>query len=153
VGASYAACALALFGVTGFALWDCVLHGRAGGIALMTETLGGPPGRHWARFSYGNLAAFAIGSGIPLVGLAAARLRAGSLGADRFTLPALATLAILGAGGLFFLETERIWLFAMPWLAAIAASGARITDGALRLALAVGLAQAFLLEALLFTIW
>jgi hypothetical protein len=153
VGASYVGSALTLRAATGFALWECLAEGRAHGLALIQEILRAAPGSGWAQFSYGNLAAFAIGSGVALVAAAGLRLARGGIAADRFTLPALATLAILAAGGLFYLETERIWIFAMPWLAAIGASGTRPSAASLRLLLCAGLAQAFALEALLFTLW
>jgi hypothetical protein len=153
VGASYAGCAVALRAGTGFALWECLVEGRAHGLALMHEIVRGSPASRWALFSYGNLAAFAIGSGVALVAAAGLRLARGGLAADRWTPPALATLAILCAGGLFYLETERIWIFAMPWLAAIGASGMRPAAASLRLLLGAGLAQALVLEALLFTLW
>lgn len=153
VSTSYAGCALALWAGTGFALWDCLREGRASGLALMAEIVRGAPAGHWARFSYGNLAAFALGSGVTLVAAVALRLGRGRLAADPWTPPALATLAILGCGGLFFLETERIWIFAMPWLAAIGAGAARPSSASLRLLLGAGLAQALAMEALLFTLW
>jgi hypothetical protein len=90
---------------------------------------------------------------VTLVAAVALRVARGGLAADRWAPPALATLAILGCGGLFFLETERIWIFAMPWLAAIGAGAARPSSASLRLLLGAGLAQALAMEALLFTPW
>jgi hypothetical protein len=51
------------------------------------------------------------------------------------------------------METERILVFAMPWLALLASITARLRDSAVSLALAAGLAQAFAMEVLLFTLW
>ena len=59
----------------------------------------------------------------------------------------------MSCGGLYFLETERIWIFALPWLAAIAVSAGPLEARSLRVLLGAGLAQALLQETLLFTLW
>ena len=56
-------------------------------------------------------------------------------------------------GGVYFLETERIWLFALPWLAACAVSGGSFDDRSMRLSIGVGFSQALLAETVLFTLW
>jgi hypothetical protein len=58
------------------------------------------------------------------------------------------------AGGLYTMETERILMFAMPWLAVSAAAATTtLSDSAVVLLIGVGWAQAFAMEAFLFTLW
>ena len=64
-----------------------------------------------------------------------------------------ATLAGMAAANLFTLETERIWLFTLPWIAALAVARGAWSDGALRSLLALAFAQALAFEVLLFTLW
>ena len=66
------------------------------------------------------------------------------------TVPVLAIMAI---GGIYFMETERVLLFAMPWLAAIAMSRGTLEPRSLRVLMAAGCAQALLMEIFLFTLW
>jgi hypothetical protein len=51
------------------------------------------------------------------------------------------------------METERIWLFALPWVAAAAVAAGPFERGSLRLLLGSGLAQALAMEIGLFTLW
>lgn len=152
-GASYIALALLLRVATGFALWDCLQASRASGVALMAHITAGSSHATRLHLSYGNAAASLIGSGVALVVPAFARLRSGGLASDDFSLVALATLAIMAFGGIYSMETERIWLFAMPLLAMIAASRGPLDRGSLRALLAAGCAQALAMEILLFTLW
>jgi hypothetical protein len=62
------------------------------------------------------------------------------------------TLGVMTSADLLH-ETERIWLYATPWLAAIAVADRPFADGSLRLLLGLGCAQALAMEALLFTLW
>jgi hypothetical protein len=51
------------------------------------------------------------------------------------------------------METERILMFAMPWLALSAGAAATLSDGAAVFIIAAGWVQALAMEALLFTLW
>lgn len=64
-----------------------------------------------------------------------------------------ATLAAICAGGLYTMETERILMFAMPWLAVSAATVADLSDSAVVLMMSAGWVQAFAMETFLFTLW
>lgn len=152
-GLAYVGAAGVVFAATGFALWACVEEARTSGIALMTRIIRTQPSAIWGHLSYGNLVAFLIGSGVALVAATALRLRAGGIAREPWTLAALATIAVMGLGGIYFMETERIWLFAMPWLAAIAVARGAPPPGALRVLLAAGCAQALAMEVLLYTLW
>lgn len=157
VGSGFAASLALLWLLTGFGWWDCLVHARESGLALMTRVLRGPPSSRWGELSFGNGAAYAIGSGVALVALVLARARPFGAPSDRardaWSPAALATLALMTAGGLFFMETERIWLFTLPWAAAIALAPGALGSASLRVVLTLACAQALALEALLFTLW
>ncbi|MBK7877283.1 MAG: glycosyltransferase family 39 protein [Planctomycetes bacterium] len=144
---------------TGFAWWDCLFHARSHGLELMTKVLKRTPSSLWAPMSYGNGAAYVIGAGAGVLALLLARgsrERAPSSGAprrDSWTIAALATFAVMTVGGLFFMETERIWLFTLPWIAGVALAPGALEAASLRKVLGLALAQALLFEALLFTLW
>lgn len=153
MGAGYAGAAVLLYGLTGFPLWTCVLAASEANLGLMTVVVGGNPFALYGRTSYGNAAAFVIGAGLALVPAVVARLRAAGVRGDAWAPVALVTLALMSAGGLYFMETERIWLFAMPWLAAVAVAAGPLAGGTLRVLLVAGLAQALAMEVALFTLW
>lgn len=140
---------------TGFSIVECFTHARASNVAFMTRNLGATPSARWLEVSTGNLGAFLAGAGLALGGscIALARTGAWAPHARAWTFAALATLAVMTFGNLFTLETERIWLFALPWLAALAVARGAWSDGALRIFLALAFVQAFALETLLFTLW
>jgi hypothetical protein len=146
--ATYVASALLLFVATGFPIWSCFLAARRSNTELMRHAIGADPASLWASMSLGNATAFLTGAGCGLVAAALlARLRDPIVRASHLALLAMTI------GGVYFLETERIWLFALPWLAAVAISAGPLDDRSLRRVLAVGLAQALLLETALFTLW
>jgi hypothetical protein len=153
IGAAFALAAWILYAATGFAIWSCLLEARRGGLELMTRALGTDPRSLAPQFWYGNLAAFAIGAGVAPVAALAARLRAGRLAADAWTPAVLLALAAMTLGGFYFMETERVWLFALPWTAGAAVSAGIFDPRSLRLLLAAGLAQALAMEIGLFTLW
>ena len=100
-----------------------------------------------------GLAAFAIGAGLGLVSALALRLRASGSKLDPWTAATAATLAVMTFGGFYTMETERIWLYALPWIALVAVSARPFECAALRVLLAAGWAQSLAMEVLLFTLW
>jgi hypothetical protein len=152
-GGAFAASALLLDGATGFALWKCVPEARRLGLELMARAVDGDPRSRFLQFDYGNLVAFAIGSGVALLPALVERLRARPVLAEPWTPAALLALAAMGVSGIYFMETERIWLFALPWVAAAAVAVGPFESGSLRLLLGSGLAQALAMEIGLFTLW
>ena len=97
--------------------------------------------------------AFALGAGLALVTAAGASLVSPRRARHPWSLAVLIALTVMSCAGIYFLETERIWLFALPWLAAVAVSERAFAPATFRLLLAVGLAQALAMEVLLFTLW
>jgi hypothetical protein len=152
-GAAFAAGALLLDGATGFALWKCVPEARRLGMELMTRAVDGDPRAYTLQFDYGNVVAFAIGAGVALLPALVERLRARPVLAEPWTPAALLALAAMSFSGIYFMETERIWLFALPWVAASAVAAGPFERGSLRLLLGCGLAQALAMEIGLFTLW
>jgi hypothetical protein len=152
-GASYAATALVLQLATGFSILDCLQTARANATALMTHAIGAPPGKLWPDLSFGNPLAFSLGAGAALVAAAFTGALADRGGARPWTIATVLTLGVMSLGGIYFLETERIWMFAMPWLAALAVARGPIAPRSLRVVLAACLQQALVKEALLFTLW
>ncbi|MFN0008383.1 MAG: hypothetical protein ACKVXR_10780 [Planctomycetota bacterium] len=146
--AAYVACAGLLFAALGFPIWSCLLEARRSNTALMANAIGADPASLWPSLSLGNATAILLGAGM---GLVAAATR------GRFTDPlaraSLLALLAMSLGGIYFLETERIWLFALPWLAAVAISAGSLDDRSLRRVIAAGFVQALLMETALFTLW
>jgi hypothetical protein len=152
VGAGYLAAYLALWAFTGFDLVACFRQALGLNTSFMTDVIGRTPLSLHPQLAYGNAVAFALGAGPAL--LAALLLR----GAERSFAAreagwVAATLAVMTFGALYQLETERIWLFALPWLALLGAPGLEARPAALRALLAAGCVQAAAMESLLFTLW
>jgi len=152
-GGAFVAAALLLDGATGFALWKCVPEARRLGQELMARAVDGDPRSFFLQFDYGNVVAFAIGAGVALLAALVARLRARPVLAEPWTPAALLALAAMGFSGIYFMETERIWIFALPWIAAAAVAAGPFEGGSLRLLLGSGLAQTLAMEIGLFTLW
>lgn len=161
IGAAFALGLVAFWLATGFAWWDCLLHARESGLALMTRILHGPPSSRWLELSVGNAGAYGLGAGVAIVAAVVGAVRApvSERAFDRssprraWCAAALLVLAFMSFGGLFFMETERIWLFTLPWLAAVALASGAWSARTLRVLLAVSLAQALAMESALFTLW
>jgi len=151
--AGFAGSALLLFAATGFPIWTVFLRARASNQELMRNAAGANPSSLWALFSLGNATAFLAGAGLGLVAAFACGLRRGRAAAQPVAWATLLALIAMAGGGIYFLETERIWLFALPWLAAGAVAAGPFDDRSLRTLLAAGFAQALLAEILLFTLW
>jgi hypothetical protein len=158
IALAFAACTGLVALLTGFSLVDCFAVARRGARELMDRSAGRPVSELWAELSFGNVLAFLLGAGIALVAAAAMSLCESATNRGRAKLgawdaAALTTLLVMSCGGIYFLETERIWLFALPWLAAIAVSRRALASGAMTFLVAVGLVQTLAMEALLYTLW
>jgi hypothetical protein len=153
IGASYGACIVCVYAFTGFPLWTCIEIAHDRNYELMTRALGRDPYSIYGLMCYGNAVAFLIGSGLAIVPAAVARLRSERLTADDWTIPLLVSLAIMSFGGIYFMETERIWVYAMPWVAALAVSTSEPRILPARTLIAAGLVQSVAMEILLFTLW
>jgi|GEM_PF-5124319 len=130
-GLTFLASLLLVYELTGFSLWSCLVRSVHQNSHLMTAHPFDTISRYLLR-STGNLLAFAVITGIVPATLAAA----GWLGLARaprdlgiFIGASLATLLAAGFSGLFFLETERIWVFFTPFLALSAGWGIRCRRG------------------------
>ena len=153
---AFVACAVLFALLTGFDFWDCFVVAHSQHVTQMTRFIGRPPAQLYAYLTFGNAVAFLIGAGVALTALVGLRLvrAARARWIDSLTFAAGVAFLVMCAGGIYTMEVERIFLFAIPWLAGAAlAGGALPTPGALRLLLGLGLAQAFVMEALLFTLW
>jgi hypothetical protein len=118
--------------------------------------------RSYLYWLFGDLAAFLITAGVAVAALGvtatAGRWRARRPGLETVLIAVLVPAAL---SGLFKGEVDHIWLFLIPLAAAVAGeavsgSAPALEDEAasgLRVAVAIGLAQAIVTELLLFTFW
>ena len=144
---------LVLAAVTGFNAWTCF----ANAVHLNTELMTGVIGKSiksfgvWSYASVGNLLAFAVALG-PAVTGALGLLRPGDLAGRARTLAyaSAVSFALACFGGIYLMETERIFLFFVPIVAALAV---RPAEADLRLTITLSAVTALVLEVLLFTYW
>jgi hypothetical protein len=153
VGVSYAACAVLVHAVNGFAIWECLHEARDHAARFMGRVIRGTPHATWPYRTFGNGVAFAIGTGSALVAANFVRIRSRTLGADRWSKTTIAVLFVMTFAPIYYMETERIWLFAVPWVVAVAVGGGGLDDASLRRLVITSLLQALVMEALLFTYW
>lgn len=140
----------------GFDLWENFRVAKSLHYQIMGNVLGRSVASAYLPTTFGNIAAFLIGTGLAIVPLCVRGARnALTLGGSRSVFVATsATLAVMCAGGLYTMETERILMFAVPWLAVSAAAAtATLSDSAVVLLIGVGWTQAFAMEGFLFTLW
>ncbi len=153
MGATFGAACLLLHGLSGFDLVEHFVAARVRNVELMTAVLGQSPAELYLRLAYGNAAAFVIGSGVAIW---SALLFQGWIGAawrEPFPLAVSLTFAVLVLGGFHQMETERIWLYAVPWLAVLSVYKRSLSPRHLRFLALAGWTQAYLMESLLFTLW
>ncbi len=153
IGATYVACALLLQVLTQFSLLDAVQMGQKNAHEFMARVSAGKPNIDRVRLGYGNSVAFLIGTGAPLVAAVVARFRQDGLRRSPWRIAAVLTLAVMAFAPLHYLETERIWLYAVPWIAGAILADSPLDAGSLRRIAAASLAQALAMECLLFTLW
>jgi hypothetical protein len=153
IGLGFATALALLYALTGFNWLASLLAARSSNSEFMSLVAGRPLAAIYGRLAYGNLSAFLIGAGVALLGALALRFQKSGAPRDAWSIAALAAFAVLVFGNLHQMETERIWLYALPWLPSIALSAGALSTPALRALLAGGFVQALLMEALLFTLW
>ena len=139
----------------GFDLWESFRVARIQNGEIMGAAIGRGVASGYVPTTLGNFSAFLIGTGLAIVPLFArgARRALEAPGSRTLFLATCATLAVTCAGGLYTMETERILMFAMPWVAVSAAAAAPLSDSAVVLMMSAGWVQAFAMETFLFTLW
>jgi hypothetical protein len=153
VGAGYAAAGATLFLATRFSIAACLERAIELNRNFMSHVVGRDTRELHGYLSYGNATAFLIGSGVALVAAAGFRLSQGRRNWRPWATAAALALAVMVSGGIYFMETERIWIFAMPWLAGAAVASGPIEERSLRVLVAVGAVQALAMESLFLTLW
>jgi hypothetical protein len=138
----------------GFDLWESFQVARVQNDEIMGPLIGRGAAAYIPT-TVGNFSAFLVGTGLAIVPLFA---RVGSRalkdpGSRSLFLATSATLAVICAGGLYTMETERILMFAMPWMAVSAVAAGPLSDSAVVLMMGAGWVQAFAMEMFLFTLW
>jgi hypothetical protein len=153
VGGVYVVCAWVLEASTGFSIVACLRAAQEHAEALMGPVIANTARATWAYRTYGNVVAFLIGAGVAIVAVVGVRLRARPVALDRWSVAALITLGVMACAPIYYMETERIWVFAMPWMAAVVVGGGGVDDASLRRLLAAGAVQSVVMEGMLFTYW
>jgi len=153
IGATYVVCALFLQGFAHFSLWDAVQMGQKNAHEFMARVSAGKPNIDRVRLGYGNSVAFLIGAGAPLIAAAFARFRQDGFRRSPWRIATVLALSVMAFAPLHYLETERIWLYAVPWVAGAIVCDGPLDSGSLRRIAAAALVQALAMECLLFTLW
>ena len=125
LGLTLVLCLLLLYLASDFNIWGCLQQAIRQNSAIMTASPFDTPARYLLRSS-GNLIAYLLFTGIVPAALAASGvlcLARAPHAARGFLLGGAVTLIAAACSGLFFMETERIWVFFTPWLALAAAWG------------------------------
>jgi len=124
-GMVFVACLSLLYLATGFNAWLCLVQSIRQNSGLMTADPFDTTARYLLRSS-GNILAYAIYTGVVLSSLAmvgCVKVTKAPPDAGIFIAGSLITLFAAGFSGLFFMETERIWMFFTPALAIAAGWG------------------------------
>jgi hypothetical protein len=153
VGATYLGAAWVLDLTTGFSIFACLRAAQEHAEALMGPMIENTARAGRAYRSYGNVVAFAIGSGVALVPAVVGRVWGAGIRGDRWAVAAVVTLGVMAFAPIYYMETERIWIFAMVWMAGIAVGGGSLGEGSMRRLIVAGMLQAVAMECLLFTFW
>ncbi|MDX2226372.1 MAG: hypothetical protein SFY92_04650 [Verrucomicrobiae bacterium] len=145
---------LVFYALTGFSMYACLLEAAKNNHGFMNGLTSGRLRELYWNISFGNLFAFGIGSGVAVVAALIWRLSGDWKKWDAWEWSVILTLATMTFGHLFQMETERIWIFAMPWLVAVIIGRGPLIEAPLfRLLLLLGLSQAFVMEILFLTLW
>jgi hypothetical protein len=142
-----------LYFASGFAIWECFLRARELGFEFMERIRSTREHAGWLNVTYGNASGFLIGAGAAFVAAVAVALRSRDVRRSPWTIATLITLAFMAAAGIHWMETERIWMYALPWLAAIAVMAGPLEERSLRRLILWGAAQALAMEIALLTLW
>lgn len=153
VGIAYVLSAVATDAATGFSIWHCFVEARDHALRFMGRIVRGTPRAGWGYRTYGNFVAFAVAAGIGIVAALVVRMRAAPRLRSAWPIAASITLAVMVFAPIYYMETERIWLFALPWLAAIVVGTHGFDDRSMRRLLIAALIQALAMQVLLFTYW
>jgi len=146
---------LGLRTATGFDLWSSLLAAREQHYQIMSRVIGQSVASAYLPTTFGNISALLIGSGLAVVPLFL-RMAGGALKtapASPLLIATAVVVTVVCAGGLYVMETERILMFVMPWLTLTAVAASHLPDATVRLLLAAGWLQTFVMEVLLFTLW
>ena len=125
IGLVFLGSLLLVYILTGFNAWLCLTQSIQGNSSIMTANPFDTPVRYLLR-STGNILAYSIFTGVVLASLAIAgyiNLSKATSDLRTFITGCLVTLIVAGFSGLFFMETERIWVFFTPFLAISATWG------------------------------
>lgn len=153
VGVTYLLSAIVMDAATGFSIWHCFVEARYHAMRLMGRIVRGTPRAGWGYRTYGNLVAFAIGVGLGVVPAVVARMRVAPRWTSAWPIAASIALAVMVFAPIYYMETERIWVFALPWVAAIAVGANGLDDRSVRRLIVAALIQALVMQSLLFTFW
>ena len=153
VGAGFLLTFLAMDGLWGYSLFKNLGSARRHSPEFMSRVLKRAGANVYFYVCFGNSAAFLIGSGIALTGAAFASARRSLNQWTPWMAATALSLLVMVIGWMSTMETERTWLFAMPWIAVFAVCPCRFRAHSLRLLMACGLLQAFFMEMFLFTLW
>jgi hypothetical protein len=140
-----------------FDLWESFKVARGLHYQIMGKTIGRSVTSAWGPITVGNCAAFLIGTGLAIVPLFARGILTGltSSKVRPLFLATAVSLAVICAGGVYTMETERILLFAIPWLAVsgVAAAATPLSGPAVVVLVCAGWVQALGMELFFFTLW
>jgi hypothetical protein len=153
IAGSFAASGLLLWAVSGFSMVECVSTAIRLNREFMSEVVGRDVRELYGYLAFGGIAGFLIGSGAGLVAAAGAGSWVRPARWSPWTIATWVALAVMCFGGISYMETERVWTYAMPWLAGVAVGGGAIEDRSLRWLLIAGGAQMLAMEICLFTLW
>jgi uncharacterized membrane protein YqaE (UPF0057 family) len=139
--------------VTGFNAWTCFVNAVHLNNHLMTGVIGKPINSLavWSYAAIGNPLAFAVVLGPAIVGPLALLRRQDFPGrAGTLVVAAASSFALASFGGIYLMETDRIFLFFLPILAVFVA---RPEDLSRRSIVTLSAVTALALELALFTFW
>jgi hypothetical protein len=153
IATSFMLCFLSFELLAGYSLLENISYAREHNFQFMASVLHGPVSRFYLYACYGNISAFLIGCGIAVVGAAFSSVRRSFFQWTPWRIATLTSLLIMTVGGMYTMETERIWIFAIPWMTIFAVQTKQFSIPSLRLLMSCGLLQVFVMEMLLFTLW
>lgn len=136
---------------TGFSIVECAGAAARSAHDFMSAVAERSTNTDQARIFFGNGAAFALMAGVGSVSALASAFGARSTWSAVWTRAVLLVIATMCA--LYYLETERIWLFVLPWVAAITVIRSPWDAVSMRRILFLNLLQAGAFELGLFTLW